>query len=77
MRVNVLSGNAQVFQHGKWSKWMPRHEAERIEREMYYGSRPYRGIYLLADAQAAGVAPSRPCTTAKGRGVPQGRGQAK
>ena len=67
MRVNILSGNAQVFQHGKWSKWMPRHEAERIEREMFLGTRPYRGIWLLADAQAAGIAPTGGISTRKSK----------
>jgi hypothetical protein len=67
VKFHAFSGRVQIFQNGRWSEWMSEEDGRKLENEMYYGSRPYRGIWLLSDAQAAGVASSSRARTARGR----------
>ena len=69
MRISSYSGKAQAFVNGKWSVWMSQEEAKKLEDVALYGTRPYRGVFLLEDAKRLGIAPAGIATPRKRREI--------
>ena len=55
MQISAYSGKARIFVDGKWSAWMDRNEAQKLEAAQWKGAK----IMPLVIAQHLGEVPSK------------------